>query len=90
MFDGSDRTGIAVAGCCDDATIAGMGLTIHYSLKAGVRTFEQAKALVRDIHAAASEWPFDYVGPVIDVPEGTILPDFPPGPPMSAGMFLAE
>jgi len=58
-----------------------MGLTIHYSLKAGVRTFEQAKALVRDIHAAASEWPFDYVGPVIDVPEGTILPDFPPGPP---------
>jgi hypothetical protein len=43
-----------------------MGLTIHYTLNVSARTPRQASRLVNQLRQAASDLPFDEVGPLID------------------------
>jgi hypothetical protein len=51
-----------------------MGLTIHYSLKAGHISTDDARALVRQLRAAALDLPFDEVGEIVELPEGSRFP----------------
>src|ERR1035437_6811570 len=44
-----------------------MGLTIHYSLKAGEVSTDKARALVSQLHAAALDLPFDHVSQIVEV-----------------------
>ena len=59
-----------------------MGLTIHYSLKAGDVSTDKARALVRQLHAAALDLPFDHVSQIVEVlkssrssPESEVSPE---------------
>ena len=44
-----------------------MGLTIHYTLKAEKVSTDEARALVRQLHAAALDLPFDEVSEIVEV-----------------------
>ncbi|MFB3893513.1 MAG: hypothetical protein ACE15C_15985 [Phycisphaerae bacterium] len=51
-----------------------MGLTIHYSFKAGQVSTGEARALVRKLRSAALDLPFDEVGEIVDRLEGSSSP----------------
>jgi hypothetical protein len=47
--------------------VGAMGLTIHYIFKAGEVSTDKARELVGQLHAAALDLPFDYVGEIVEV-----------------------
>jgi hypothetical protein len=52
-----------------------MGLTIHYVLKAGKVSTVEARTLVRQLHAAALDLPFDHVSQIVEVLKSSRSPN---------------